>query len=94
MITAQTVKELAGPDCQRRTPLRVQPVPSGVPTVWGRSTGRALARVIVEEARSIGYKRMRPETVMEPAKYRCRSLAFVEVPPHEEVPMEGLAFIE
>jgi GNAT superfamily N-acetyltransferase len=59
-----------------------------------RGIGRALARAIVEEARQIGYKRMRLDTVLEPAKSLYRSLGFREIPPYQHVPIDGVVFME
>lgn len=64
------------------------------PAFRGKGVGRALARAIIEEARRIGYKRMRLDTVLEPAKCLYRSLGFVEVPPYQHVPIEGVIFME
>jgi putative acetyltransferase len=51
------------------------------PAFRGRGFGKALAQAILEEARRIGYKRMRLHTVQEPAKSLYRSLGFREIPP-------------
>lgn len=59
-----------------------------------RGAGRALARTIIEEARRIGYKRMRLDTVLEPAKSLYRSLGFIEIPPYQHVPVKGVTFME
>jgi putative acetyltransferase len=60
----------------------------------GRGIGKALARAVIEEARHIGYKRMRLDTVLEPAKSLYRSLGFREIPPYQHVPIEGVVFME
>ncbi len=64
------------------------------PTLRGRGIGRALAEAIIEEARRIGYKRMRLDTVLEPAKSLYRSLGFREIPPYQYVPIQGVVFME
>jgi putative acetyltransferase len=64
------------------------------PAFRGKGVGRALARAILEEARRIGYKRIRLDTVLEPAKGLYRSLGFVEIPPYQHVPIEGVVFME
>ena len=64
------------------------------PGFRGKGVGRALAWAIVEEARRIGYKRMRLDTVLEPAKSLYRSLGFREIPPYQLVPIEGVVFME
>ena len=66
-----------------------------VKPAWrGKGIGKALARAVVEEARRIGYKRMRLDTVLEPAKSLYRSLGFREIPPYQHVPIEGVVFME
>ena len=64
------------------------------PALRGNGIGKALARAIIEEARRIGYKHMRLDTVLEPAKRLYRSLGFVEIPPYQHVPIEGVVFME
>jgi len=64
------------------------------PTFQGRGIGRVLAEAILEEARRIGYKRMRLDTVLEPAKRLYQSLGFTEIPPYQHVPIEGVVFME
>ena len=64
------------------------------PAFQGQGVGRALAEAIIEQARQIGYKRMWLDTVMEPAKALYRSLGFTEIPPYQEVPIEGVVFME
>lgn len=64
------------------------------PAHQGRGIGRALANAIIEEARRIGYKHMRLDTVLEPARNLYRSLGFREIPPYQHVPVEGVVFME
>lgn len=64
------------------------------PAFRGQGIGRALAQTIVEEGRRIGYKHMRLDTVLEPAKSLYRSLGFREIPPYQHVPVEGVVFME
>jgi putative acetyltransferase len=64
------------------------------PTWRGRGIGQALATAVLEEARRIGYKRIRLDTVLEPAKGLYRSLGFREIPPYQHVPIEGVVFME
>jgi GNAT superfamily N-acetyltransferase len=64
------------------------------PALRGKGIGRALAQAIIEEARQIGYKHMRLDTVLEPAKSLYRSLGFREIPPYQHVPVEGVVFME
>lgn len=60
----------------------------------GRGIGRKLAEAIIEEARRIGYKTMKLDTVLEPAKCLYKSLGFKEIPPYQHVPIEGVVFME
>ncbi len=64
------------------------------PAFRGKGIGKALAQAIIEEGRRIGYKHMRLDTVMEPAKSLYRSLGFLEIPPYQHVPVEGVVFME
>jgi len=64
------------------------------PASRGKGIGKALANAIIEEARRIGYKRMRLDTVLEPAKSLYRSLGLREIPPYQHVPIEGVVFME
>ncbi len=64
------------------------------PAFQGKGIGKALARAIIEEARRIGYKHMRLDTVLEPAKSLYRSLGFREIPPYQHVPVAGVVFME
>jgi len=64
------------------------------PAFQGKGIGKALAQAIVEEARRIGYKRMRLDTVLEPAQSLYRSLGFREIPPYQHVPVTGVVFME
>ena len=64
------------------------------PALRGKGVGRALAQAIIEEARQIGYKRMRLDTAFEPARSLYRSLGFREIPPYQHVPVKGVIFME
>ena len=64
------------------------------PAFQGQGIGRALAQAIIEEGRRIGYKRMRLDTVLEPARSLYRSLGFREIPPYQHVPVAGVVFME
>lgn len=64
------------------------------PAFQRQGIGRALAEAILQQARHIGYRRMRLDTVLEPARALYRSLGFVEIPPYQEVPIEGVVFME
>jgi putative acetyltransferase len=59
--------------------------------------GRKLAQTIVEEARGIGYERMRLDTLpgkMDKAIALYRSLGFKEIPAYYHNPVAGATFME
>jgi HAD superfamily hydrolase (TIGR01549 family) len=62
----------------------------------GRGVGRMLAEAIIAEARRIGYRKMRLDTL--PSMVRAiplyRSLGFTEIAPYTENPVEGVLFLE
>jgi ribosomal protein S18 acetylase RimI-like enzyme len=64
------------------------------PAFRGKGIGRALAEAIIEEGQRIGYKLMRLDTAMEPAKSLYESLGFREIPPYQHVPVAGVVFME
>jgi putative acetyltransferase len=67
------------------------------PQFRGRRLGRALADRIIAEARLIGYKRMRLDTVepvMKDAVAMYRRIGFVEIPPYCANPMAGALYME
>jgi putative acetyltransferase len=67
------------------------------PAFRGMGLGRKLTERIVEDARAIGYERMRLDTLpgkMDQAIGIYRSLGFKEIEPYYDNPIEGAAFME
>ena len=62
----------------------------------GRRAGRRLAESVVAEACSIGYARMRLDTLpsMQEALALYRALGFVEIAPYTRNPVPGALFME
>lgn len=85
------------PEIAEMKRLYVRPGHRAVRTEDGMSLGRALASGIVGEARALGYRRMRLDTIaatMDAAVRLYRSLGFVEIPPYYPSPVPGTAFME
>jgi len=61
-----------------------------------RGIGRGLAELVIEEAKKIGYHRMRLDTVstMHEAIALYRSLGFKEISPYRLNPLEGATYFE
>ena len=66
------------------------------PAFRGRGVGRKLARTIVDQARKVGYERMRLDTIpsMKPAVALYESLGFKTIGPYRYNPIEGAQFME
>jgi ribosomal protein S18 acetylase RimI-like enzyme len=67
------------------------------PKLRGHGLGRTLADAIIAEARSIGYTRMRLDTVepvMKDAVAMYRRLGFKEIAPYCSNPMSGALYME
>ncbi|MFZ0307278.1 MAG: GNAT family N-acetyltransferase [Candidatus Sulfotelmatobacter sp.] len=67
------------------------------PQFRGRGLGRALAHRIIAEARQIGYRRMRLDTVepvMKDAVAMYRKLGFKEIAPYRSNPIAGAMYME
>jgi len=62
----------------------------------GRGIGKRLAMQIVDEAREIGYERLRLDTLpsMKEAISLYRSLGFEEIPAYRELPVPGALFMQ
>jgi putative acetyltransferase len=67
------------------------------PSFRGRGLGRVIAEKIIEEARSIGYRRMRLDTIepiMKDAVEMYRKLGFREIAPYRANPIAGAMYME
>lgn len=67
------------------------------PQFRGRGLGRSLAEAVIAEARRLGYRSMRLDTVapvMREAVELYRSLGFREIPSYRVNPMRGTLFME
>ena len=67
------------------------------PGFGGRGLGRALTERIIDDARALGYARMRLDTFparMAAAQHLYCSLGFREIPPYYLNPFEGVVMLE
>ena len=66
------------------------------PAFRGAGAGRALAEAVMAEARSVGYRWMRLDTVpgMDAAIALYRSLGFREIPAYRHNPIAGAVYME
>jgi len=67
------------------------------PGFAGRGLGRALAEAIIEAARTIGYRRMRLDTIperMPAAQHLYAALGFREIPAYYHNPLPGVVMLE
>ena len=67
------------------------------PSYRGQGLGRRLAEAVINEARIIGYKRMRLDTVepmMKDAVQLYRALGFRAIAPYQPNPIQGAMYME
>jgi putative acetyltransferase len=67
------------------------------PAFRGKRLGRAIAETIIAEARTIGYQRMRLDTIepiMKDAVEMYRKLGFREIAPYRPNPIAGAMYME
>jgi len=67
------------------------------PKFRGKGIGKVLAEFIIQQARDIGYQRMRLDTIqsnMQEAIALYRQLGFTEIAPYRENPLPGVVFME
>ena len=67
------------------------------PQLRGKGVGRALAETVIAEARAIGYRKIRLDTVepvMPNAVALYRRLGFVEIEPYRDNPIAGALYME
>jgi ribosomal protein S18 acetylase RimI-like enzyme len=62
----------------------------------GKGVGRCLTKAIVEQARILGYSRMRLDSIpsMETAQTLYKSIGFYEIPDYRNNPNEGTKYYE
>jgi putative acetyltransferase len=90
------LRQLAGEICEMKR-LYVRPEYRGARTAEGVSIGRALALAVVTQARALGYRRLRLDTVagkMDAAIRLYQSMGFVEIPAYYSSPIPNTIYLE
>ena len=66
------------------------------PAFRGTGLGRRLVETLMADARTIGYRRIRLDTLpsMTAAQALYLSLGFLDIPPYNDHPIEGTRFME
>ncbi len=66
------------------------------PRFRGNNLGKVLVEKLINEARKIGYQKMRLDTVpsMQTAQKLYKSMGFYEIRPYRENPVPGAVFME
>ena len=67
------------------------------PAHHGRSIGRKLAEAVLETARTLGYRRLRLDTIsgkMDTAVKLYHSMGFAEIAPYYDSPVPGTTYLE
>lgn len=99
LLVAEMAGEVVG--CVALRPL--EPAICEMKRLWvepgfgGRGLGRRLAEAVIDEARAIGYRKMRLDTFPErmPAAQRLyESLGFHEIPAYYHNPFDGVVMLE
>lgn len=66
------------------------------PKARGLGLGKALAEAVIEEARELGHRAMRLDTLpdMTSARALYKALGFAEIAPYYDTPVKGTIFLE
>jgi ribosomal protein S18 acetylase RimI-like enzyme len=67
-----------------------------IPEYRGLGIGKTLAQAVINEARAIGYKKMRLDTIesMQAARALYTSLGFYHIGPYRYNPIDGASYME